>query len=77
MFLTEAITISLVGGLVGIIVGISGAFLISLVAHIPFVVSPIAVLFAVTVSTIVGIVFGIYPARRAANLNPIDALRYE
>jgi len=76
-FLIEAITISLIGGLVGISVGISVALAISALAHIPFVVSPIAIIFAVTVSTLVGIVFGLYPAKRAAGLNPIDALRHE
>jgi putative ABC transport system permease protein len=76
-FLIEAVIMTLAGGVVGICIGISGAYLISLVAGIPFVVSVPAVLIAVGVSTLVGVVFGLYPARRAARLSPIDALRYE
>lgn len=76
-FLIEAVVMTLIGGLVGIGLGISGAFIISFFAHIPFVVSIPAVLIAVGVSTLVGIVFGLYPAQRAARLSPIDALRYE
>ena len=76
-FLIEAVTMTLIGGIVGVVLGITGAFLISLVVGIPFVVSIPAVLAAVGVSTLVGVVFGLYPARRAAKLNPIDALRYE
>jgi len=76
-FLIEAVTMTLIGGIIGVIIGIGGAFLISTVVGIPFVISIPAVLAAVGVSTLVGIVFGMYPARRAAKLNPIDALRYE
>lgn len=76
-FLMESVVMTLFGGMVGIVLGIGGAFAISLVAKIPFVVSVPAILVAVGVSTLVGVVFGLYPARRAAKLNPIDALRYE
>jgi len=76
-FLFEAITLSGVGGIIGIILGVSGAFIVSKFAGIPFVVSPISVVLAVSVSSLVGILFGLYPARRAARLSPIDALRYE
>ncbi|RJR16240.1 FtsX-like permease family protein, partial [Candidatus Microgenomates bacterium] len=76
-FLIESVIMSLIGGIVGIVIGISGAFLISLVFSIPFVASVPAILVAVGVSTLVGVVFGIYPASRAARLSPIDALRYE
>jgi putative ABC transport system permease protein len=76
-FLIEAVIMTLAGGIVGICIGISGAYLISLVAGIPFVISVPAILVAVGVSSLVGIVFGLYPARRAAQLSPIDALRYE
>lgn len=76
-FLIESVIMTVSGGIVGIIIGIAGAYAISLVAGIPFVVSIPAVLIAVGVSTLVGVVFGLYPARRAARLSPIDALRYE
>lgn len=76
-FLMESVVMTLIGGLIGILLGVSGAYLISLVAGIPFVLSVPAILIAVGVSTLVGIVFGLYPARRAAKLSPIDALRYE
>lgn len=76
-FLMESVVMTLIGGIAGIILGIGGAFLVAVAAHIPFVVSIPAVLIAVGVSTLVGIIFGLYPARRAAKLSPIDALRYE
>lgn len=76
-FLVEAVVMTVIGGLVGIALGISGAFLVSLLFKIPFIVSVPAILLAVGVSTLVGVVFGLYPARRAAKLSPIDALRYE
>ena len=76
-FLIESVTLSVSGGVIGILIGISGAYGISKLANIPFVVSPITIIIAVGVSSLVGIIFGLYPARRAAKLNPIDALRYE
>ncbi len=76
-FLIEAVVMTLFGGIIGIILGIFGAFIIATIVGIPFIVSVPAILIAVGVSTLVGIVFGLYPARRAARLSPIDALRYE
>lgn len=76
-FLMESVVMTLIGGLIGITLGISGAWLVSLVAGIPFIISVPAIIIAVGVSTLVGIIFGFYPARHAAQLSPIDALRYE
>jgi len=81
-FLVEAVIITLGGGIAGIVLGIIGSFLIMLLAinygltwsfHISF----FSILIAVSFSTAVGILFGLYPARRAANLDPIEALRKE
>lgn len=76
-FLIESVVMTLVGGMIGIAIGITGAFVVSLAVNIPFVVSVPSIIAAVGVSMLVGIVFGLYPARRAARLSPIDALRYE
>ncbi|MFH1111445.1 MAG: ABC transporter permease [Patescibacteria group bacterium] len=81
-FLTEAVIITGIGGISGIITGVVVSFLISLGAASqgfiwPFIVPLYGVILAVGFSTICGLVFGIYPARRAANLDPIEALRYE
>jgi putative ABC transport system permease protein len=76
-FLIESMVMTFSGGVIGVFIGISGAFAISLLVGIPFTLSFIAIFAAVGVSTLVGLVFGLYPARRAAQLNPIDALRYE
>ncbi len=76
-FLIESMIMSLIGGIIGIIIGIAGAFAISKVVNIPFILSIPWILLAVGISSLVGIVFGLYPARRAAHLSPIDALRHE
>jgi len=76
-FIIEALTLSLVGGLVGIIIGISGSKILSMLAGWNIVVSPFSVLLAFSFSAVVGIFFGFYPAYKASLLNPIDALRYE
>ena len=76
-FLIEAIVISLVGGAIGIIVGIGASQLIGAVANIKTVVTTGPILLSFGFSMIIGLVFGLYPARKAAKLNPIDALHYE
>jgi putative ABC transport system permease protein len=76
-FLVEAVTLSSLGGAIGLIVGVAGAGLIAVLADWPWIVSPISVLMAVGFSLSVGIVFGYYPARRASMLDPIEALRKE
>lgn len=76
-FLTEAILITVIGGLIGIVVGIASAFIIGKLMSYAFVVDPTSIVIAFVVSTAIGVVFGWYPARKAANLQPIEALRYE
>ena len=76
-FLLEAVILTLAGGVVGMVVGIIISYVLSLVLNTPFIVSPPSVLLAIGVSAIIGIVFGWYPARQAAILQPIEALRYE
>jgi putative ABC transport system permease protein len=76
-FILEATSLSLVGGLIGSLVGIAGGFMLSRVTGWPTAISPLAVLLAFGVSAVVGVFFGAYPARRAARLDPIVALRAE
>jgi putative ABC transport system permease protein len=76
-FLIESITLSLVGGVIGVMFGIGTSVTIANTLHWPTSVSPISVIVAVAFSVFVGVAFGYYPARKAAALDPIDALRYE
>jgi putative ABC transport system permease protein len=76
-FIIEALTLSLMGGVIGIVLGIGGAKILSILAGWPTVVSPLSILLAFSFSAMVGIFFGFYPAYKASLLNPIDALRYE
>ena len=76
-FLSEAVVMSLIGGAIGILFGAGSSLGISHVLHWPISISPMAVMAAVVFSTIVGIFFGYYPARKAAQLDPIEALRFE
>jgi putative ABC transport system permease protein len=76
-FLIEASTISSIGGLIGIGVGIGGSLLVAQIAGWNTLISSAAVVAALIVSAGVGIFFGIYPASKAAALHPIEALRYE
>jgi putative ABC transport system permease protein len=76
-FLIEAISLSSVGGILGILLGIAAAKTIALTRHWPALISPASIVIAFLVSAAVGIFFGFYPARKAAALDPIEALRYE
>lgn len=76
-FLLEAIMLSVIGGLIGVALGVGISSLISKFAGWPVFVSPAAIALAFFTSAFVGILFGFYPARKAAQLSPIDALRYE
>ena len=74
-FLTEAAVLTSIGGLVGVVSGIAMAELISGLMQIPVAISAPAIIIAVVFSTLIGVIFGLLPATKAANLNPIDALR--
>jgi putative ABC transport system permease protein len=76
-FLTEAMMVSLSGGLIGIVVGVAIPLSAGLFADVKIPISPVAVVVAFGVSCLVGLVFGLLPANRAAHLNPTEALRYE
>jgi putative ABC transport system permease protein len=76
-FLIEAVVLSLVGGAVGIMSGVGASYLITQTLGWPVLVSPMAIVAAVVFSMAVGIFFGFYPARKAARMDPIEALRYE
>jgi putative ABC transport system permease protein len=76
-FLLEAVVLSTLGGLFGVVVGVVSSQLVSTIAEWPTIVPIEAILLAVAFSGAVGIFFGFYPARKAAHLDPIQALRYE
>ncbi len=76
-FLVEAMTLSAVGGVLGIGVGLVGAYGVARAIHVPFVVPTVSTPLAFLVSVLVGIGFGVWPARKAARLNPLAALRFE
>lgn len=76
-FLIESVLISITGGLIGVVLGCGAGILIKEVAHWPVYIQPWSVLLSFAVCTLTGIFFGWYPAKRAAELDPIEALRYE
>jgi putative ABC transport system permease protein len=76
-FLIEAVVLSLLGGVVGVISGVGMSLLITQTLHWPVSISGVAIIGAMLFSTLVGIFFGFYPAKRAAHLDPIEALRFE
>ena len=76
-FLIESILISVTGGLIGVIFGVGSAIIVNQVAHFPIFIQPWSVLLSFIVCTATGIFFGWYPAKKAAQLDPIEAIRYE
>ncbi len=76
-FLAEAVIISLVGGIVGVIVGLAPPIAVRLFTDYVVPISPLSIVIALVVATLVGVVFGTLPATRAAQLNPVEALKYE
>jgi putative ABC transport system permease protein len=76
-FLVEAVVLSLFGGLVGILIGLGLAWLATAALSVPFAVDTSIILIAFAFSALVGVIFGYFPARRAARLDPIEALRHE
>jgi putative ABC transport system permease protein len=76
-FLVEAVTLSLIGGTIGVVVGLVTSYTIPYFAGWRTLVRPEAIVIAFGFAAAIGIFFGFYPARKAASLNPIEALRYE
>ena len=76
-FLIEALSLSVAGGLIGVALGVGAAVWIAARLKWPMLIQPDVIAVSVGFSAIVGIVFGIYPARKASQLDPIDALRFE
>ncbi|EJJ24851.1 ABC transporter permease [Rhizobium sp. CF142] len=76
-FLVEAVALSLFGGIAGIMLGLTLAYAAVSFLNVPFVVSPLIIFIAFVFSAAIGMIFGFFPARRAAQLNPIEALRHE
>jgi putative ABC transport system permease protein len=76
-FLVEAVTLSLIGGLIGVAIGVATSYVIASVAGWRVVLSPESIALAVAFAFGIGVFFGFYPARKAARLNPVEALRFE
>jgi putative ABC transport system permease protein len=76
-FLLEATTLCMLGGLIGIVLGVVAAFVTAVMAEWPILILPQTIVLALLAAAIVGILFGFLPARRAAQLSPIEALRSE
>ena len=76
-FLIESILISVTGGLIGVVFGVGSALVVNGVAHFPIYIQPWSVVLSFAVCTVTGVFFGWYPAKKAAQLDPIEAIRYE
>jgi len=76
-FLVEAAVLSSLGGLIGLLLALAASAGLAALMHVPFLWLPKINLIAFGISALIGVIFGYFPARRAASLNPIDALRHE
>ncbi|MCY0892142.1 MAG: FtsX-like permease family protein, partial [Acidibacillus sp.] len=76
-FLVESVVLSVGGGLIGVALGGGGAEVAGIIMKESNLVSPVAVMLSVSFAVLIGVLFGVYPARKASLLNPIEALRYE
>lgn len=76
-FLIESILISITGGLIGVLIGVGASYAVKTFVHWPISIEAWTVILSFVVCTITGVFFGWYPAKKAANLDPIDAIRYE
>lgn len=76
-FLIEATLISITGGLLGVILGVAASYIVKAVLSYPILIQPWSIVVSFLVCTVIGIFFGWYPARKASNLDPIEAIRYE
>ena len=76
-FLIESVLISITGGLIGVVMGVGAAVAVKTIVHWPISIEPWTIVLSFTVCTFIGVFFGWYPAKKAANLDPIEAIRYE
>jgi len=76
-FIVESITLSLLGGIIGIVVGFTIAAIISIVSPLPYVIAPWSIIAGLSVTFLIGVIFGTYPANKASNLDPVVALHHE
>ena len=76
-FLIEAILLSVTGGLIGVLFGVGASYAVNVIARWPIYIQPWSIIMSFAVCTFTGVFFGWYPAKKAANLDPIEAIRYE
>lgn len=76
-FLIEAILLSVTGGLIGVLLGVAASYAVNIIAHWPIAIQPWTIIMSFAVCTFTGVFFGWYPAKKAAKLDPIEAIRYE